>query len=76
MKQGEMETALAIRSSSIEDLLYLGSESRHPDWLPRMVDDGERFAKEAFMDDEGARKCLFFDAIEIMDHTTLWRDAT
>lgn len=73
-KQGELETRLALRSSNMEELLYVGIEARSSDWLERAWKEGKLVKEVFYTDPEGVRRCLYFDAIEVMDHTTLWRE--
>lgn len=71
--QGEMESALALRMTGTESLLYRGLEKRYPDWLHQTV-SGTMLERGAFFTDrQGERRCLYFDAIELMDHTLLWK---
>ncbi len=77
MKQGEAETRLAILQMQMEDILYLGVEDREPQWLPKTI-SGQMPAKDAFytekIGEKSVRRCLFFDAIELMEHMELWRE--
>lgn len=70
-RQGEVESKFAMRMTQAEDVLYRGLNERFPDLYRRLV-GGEKVVKEAFFDDNGVRRCLFFDAIELSDNTTLW----
>lgn len=70
-RQGEIETKLALLSAGVESLLELGVEARMPDWLQQTLRDGS-VEKEAFISDGDKRRCLYFDAIELMDHIELW----
>lgn len=74
LKQGEVETALALKSIGITHILQLGVEARTPDWLPHTIEHGT-VPKEAFVTDQDVRRCLYFDAIEIMDHIVFWEEA-
>ena len=74
-RQGEIETALALRSARVKHLLELGVEARTPDWLEQTLREGS-VAKSAFLSDGATRRCLYFDAIELMDHIVLWEDLT
>lgn len=74
MKQGETETALVLRRENLENLLRIGVEDRDPDWIRHAFESGE-IVKEAFFTDfEGMRRCLYFDAIEMMDRISLWEE--
>lgn len=75
LKQGELETLLALKSMQIEDISYLGVETRVPDWLELTLKGG-RVEKGAFISDGKKRRSLYFDAIEMMDHVALWEEET
>ena len=71
--QGEAESALALRMTGTESILYRGLEKRYPDWF-RQTLSGVKLKRSAFFTDrKGERRCLYFDAIELMDHTLLWK---
>ena len=78
LKQGELETEFAIRNLQISDLLYQVFNAKY-DTLSRQMDayrqgnalETIRKEKTAFQEVAGVRRCLFFDAIEMMDHCTL-----
>lgn len=70
--QGRIETALAIRSNQIEDVLWYGLEKRFPNWLNTAVKE-KNIEHSAYMTDaDGIEHCLYFDAIESMDHVKLF----
>lgn len=72
LRQGEIEAKLAMRQAKIGDLLYDALEARFPDWLHRTL-TGDVPKKELFFEDnEGKRRCLYFDALELMDNTEIW----
>lgn len=73
LKQGELETMLALKSTKLENISYLGVEARVPDWLKTTVRNGT-VEKGAFISDDEDRRSLYFDAIELMDHVTLWEE--
>lgn len=75
LRQGECETKLALRQMQLEELLWRGLEQRFPDWIKQAL-KGKANNKEAFFNDSTTgdapiRRCLYFDAIEMMDHMTL-----
>lgn len=73
-KQGEWETKLAMKQTRMRKLTEKGLEARNPDLIKRMVQEYFQPEQEAFYTDEnGTRRCLYYDAIEVIDHLTLWR---
>ena len=72
-KQGELESKLALRQANLEHILDLGVEARCPDWLKETLRNGS-IRKEAFITDRDKRRCLYFDAIELVDHVILWEE--
>lgn len=73
-KQGEWETKLAMKQTRMRSLTEKGLEARNPDLIKRMVQEYFQPEQEAFYTDEnGTRRCLYYDAIEVIDHLTLWR---
>lgn len=74
LKQGEWETKLALKQTQIRGLTQKGLEARYPDLISRMLNEKFKPEEAAFYTDEsGMRRCLYFDAIEIIDHFTLWQ---
>lgn len=73
-RQGEWESRLAMKQTNMLHLTAKGMEARYPDLIRRMIQEGFRAEEEAFYTDEnGTRRCLYYDAIEVIDHLTLWR---
>ena len=78
LKQGELETEFAIRNLQISDLLYQVFNAKY-DTLAQQMNayrqgnplETIRREKTTFQEVAGVRRCLFFDAIEMMDHCTL-----
>lgn len=75
-RQGEIETQLALRQMETEALLWEGIKKRFPDFVRRIM-GGEKL-RAAFVTDQSdpeqpVRRCLYFDAIEMSDHISLWR---
>ena len=78
LKQGELETEFAIQNLQISDLLYQVFNAKY-DTLAQQMNayrqgnalETIRREKTAFQEVAGVRRCLFFDAIEMMDHCTL-----
>lgn len=66
MRQGRLETDLAIRQKEIGRMLELGLDARYPilQWAHR--------ERTAFTPGQPPQRCLYFDAIEMMDHIKLW----
>ena len=73
LKQGELETVLALKSMNLENISDLGVETRVPDWLKKTLKDG-KVEKGAFISDGETRRSLYFDAIELMDHVAIWEE--
>lgn len=75
-RMGELETQLALRQTETGGLLWMGIETRFPDYI-RRIQDGEKLRAAFFTDNSDperpVRRCLYFDAIELTDHLTLWR---
>ena len=77
MRQGELETNLALRSMKMNAMLEMGLESRYPDFWRELLQGRtmERGAFASFQEGNGeVRRCLYFDAVELMDHTKLWKE--
>ncbi len=76
LKQGEVESTFFIHDRQISDLLYHGFEAKYQnpdarwDYYKRMFAEKIELDKPAFTDIGGEKRCLFFDAIEMMDHYT------
>ena len=78
LKQGELETEFAIQNLQISDLLYQVFNAKYDTLAQQMnvyrqgnpLETIQR-EKTAFQEVAGVRRCLFFDAIEMMDHCTL-----
>lgn len=79
-RQGELETQLALRETKTGELLWAGVQQRFPDYVRRWIQQrGPEDRREAFFTDSSepagpVRRCLFFDAIEMSDHITFWRE--
>lgn len=76
LRQGELETRLALRSRQMTALLELGLEERYPDYLKALL-KGETMGRGAFvpLEEPGGgclTRCLYFDGVEMMDHMTQW----
>ena len=70
--QGELESALAVRSMNMQGLLYVGVEARDANAIRKTL-AGETVEKSVFLrvdPDDSTKRCMYFDAIEIMDHFT------
>lgn len=72
--QGELESQLAMRMTQTEDLLDRGLEKLDAGWLENTLAGRQRKRDAFFTDSQGKRRCLYFDAIELMDNTLLWRE--
>lgn len=74
LRQGEVESRFFLQDKQISDLLYDGIEAQFHTWEERreqyenMIFRNARLQKEAFAETDGQVRCLFFDALEMMDH--------
>ena len=74
LKQGEVESEFFLQDKKVQDLLYHGFTVMHrtdrerADIYREMFNNGGKLYKKAFADFDGMRRCLFFDAIEMIDH--------
>lgn len=79
-KQGRLESEYFLHDKEILDLLYhpFEAEYRSPDrrwaYYRDMIRKEEKTRKEAFREMDGVSRCLFFDAIEMMDHFTAFEE--
>ncbi len=77
LKQGEVESRFFLHDKQISDLLYRGFDARYQNpntrWneYRRMLQEKAEADKPIFVDAAGEKRCLFFDAIEMMDHFTV-----
>lgn len=73
-KQGRLESEYFLHDRQISDLLYCAFEAeyRSPDqqWarFKDLIRGRADIPKNAFREMDGVSRCLFFDAIEMMDH--------
>lgn len=75
-KQGEIESNFFFQEKQIRELIDHGFEARYPTFEERgeqyvklFQKDGEgTLPRDIFLDFGGTKRCLFFDAIELMDH--------
>lgn len=77
MRQGELETKLALRSMKMNAMLEMGLETRYPHFWKQLLQGStmERGAFASFPESgRSVRRCLYFDAVELMDHTKLWKE--
>ena len=82
IKQGNRETSFVIRNSQISAMLYHAFDAKHntlaeqmavyrEDWRAGDMARSVKAEKTAFQTVDGKEHCLFFDAIEMMDHCVL-----
>lgn len=77
LRQGELETKLALRSMKMNAMLEMGLETRYPHFWKQLLQGStmERGAFASFPESgRSVRRCLYFDAVELMDHTKLWKE--
>ena len=79
LKQGETESRFFLEDREIGGLLYHGLEAERGDKaleeaFKDMKRDG-KLRKEAFKTVDGVRRCLFFDAIELIDRCIFLKEA-
>lgn len=73
LKQGEVEGEFFLRDKKIQDLLYHGftaayrTEEERARVYREMI-GGRKLDKKAFAELDGVKRCLLFDAIEMIDH--------
>ena len=76
-KQGELESRFFLQDKGVRDLLYHGFEAAYRggarwEQYRRLLTQGGRLDKEPFrtisLGESSQRHCLFFDAIEMIDH--------
>lgn len=81
-KQGELESEFFLHDKQVNDLLYHGINAQFPSEETRqafyrevLVSGNAEMKKELFRDTgDKKRRCLFFDAIEMMDHFTAFKE--
>lgn len=80
-RQGELEAEFAIRSLQISDILYHVFNAKYDTPAERMkiyrqsdALEKIRGEKTAYRTVAGVRRCLFFDAIELIDHCTFLQE--
>lgn len=73
-KQGEVESSFFLQEKQIYDLLYhgfnakYGMEEERMEAYRKLLLGEKRMEKEAFLSIGKRKRCLYFDAIETMDH--------
>ena len=79
-KQGEVESRFFLQEKMIHDLLYhvadashLGDEARRA-WYRKLLTGDARMENEAFRVIDGVKRCLFFDALELMDNCDFYEE--
>ena len=81
-KQGEVESSFFLHSKEIRDLLYhgieaeFGSEERIEEYRRILYGEKSGFDLEPFrrINGEAFKRCLFFDAIEMVDHCEFFNE--
>jgi len=79
IKQGEVETDYFLQDRQIHDLLYHPFAARYQgqayhSFLQETIEKGTKAHKGAFVRIGDDKRCLFFDAIEMMDHCTFFEE--
>ena len=73
-KQGEVETRFFLRDQEVARLLDHAFTARYQTWgeqaeqYRKLLDGQQELAKGPFEKIDGTMRCLFFDAIEMIDH--------
>lgn len=73
-KQGKVESQFFLWSNEVENLMEHSFEAKYQTDTERMAqyraifNRTASFHKEPFLDVNGTERCLFFDAIELIDH--------
>ncbi len=79
LKQGELESRFFLEDKEITDLLYHALEAEWGDKvLEKAFEDmikERKLKKEAFKPVDGVKRCLYFDAIELIDHCVFLKEA-
>lgn len=63
-----------LRDKRVQDLLYHGFDALYrtdqakAEAYRELIRSGQGMRKEAFVNLDGSKRCLFFDAIEMIDH--------
>ena len=69
-----LESRFFLHDQQVSELLYHGLDAAYHDEMKRWEKyrealwHGEKLEKEIFHDFGGVKRCLFFDAIELIDH--------
>ncbi|MCD8368035.1 MAG: hypothetical protein LUC48_08465 [Clostridiales bacterium] len=73
-QQGKLESEFFLHDWQIEDLLYHGIEAKYQPgdaraaWYKELLKRNIKMEKDAFIKIGDTERCLFFDAIEMIDH--------
>lgn len=79
-KQGAVESRFFLRGKEVEDLLYHTFQARYQTGAARMeqyqkiLDQKQAIHKEPFEKVDDVMRCLFFDAIEMIDHCKFFEE--
>ena len=73
MKQGRTATEFFLHDKQIRDLLYHSFSAKYRTMEQKRVQyqklaDGGSLEKAVFAEIDGVTRCLFFDAVEMIDH--------
>lgn len=74
LKQGEIESMFFLRDKKVQDLLYHGFDALYrtdqakAEAYRELIRSRQGMRKEAFVNLDGSKRCLFFDAIEMIDY--------
>ncbi len=81
-KQGEAESSYFLQEKQIRKLLYHSGEAAHPGeaerwaWYRALLMGEEKMELKAFRAMGGVKRCLFFDALEIMDNCRFFEEVS
>lgn len=79
-KQGVVESRFFLREREVSNLLdhafyaKYQTEAARMEQYKKMLDERRESSREPFAEVDGIRRCLFFDAIELIDHCTLFEE--
>lgn len=78
-KQGEVESCFFLQDKEVQDLLYHGFTARYQEQEKRLeqyrnILQSGKLEKSPFMTVDGTDRCLFFDAIEMIDHCSFFEE--
>ena len=80
LKQGEVESRFFIQEQRIQPVLDTVADALYRDdgerweWFRKLLSGDARMENEAFREIDGVRRCLLFDALELMDNCDFFEE--